>query len=135
MKMSRTVTIKGSVKIHFTDLAQEAIRESGIQGIRIVNNQFQFSGYDHYDGQGKTQEITSIEEIYQRKHNDYIAYLEEEEKRKAEEERIRIEEEKRVFREEQKEKIIENAKKQGYTLKKEVTADNKIKLVLQRRVY
>jgi len=34
-----------------------------------------------------------------------------------------------------KEKILENAEKQGYKLKKEITQDNKIKLVLQKRVY
>lgn len=126
--MSRTVIIKGVVKIHSIDLAREAIEESGIKGIQIIDNQFQFSGYDYFDGNKKYDDISIIEGIYQKKQNDYFKYLEEEEKK-------RIEEEKRIHRENQKEKVLENAKKHGYELKKETTNDNKIKLVLQRRVY
>ena len=54
---------------------------------------------------------------------------------RIEEEKRRIEEEKRKLREEKKEKIIQQAKKQGYQVKQEVTKDNKIQLVLQKRVY
>ncbi len=58
-----------------------------------------------------------------------------EELKRIEEEKQRIEEEKRVNREAKKEQIIQNAKKLGYVVKKEVSKDNTIKLVLQKRVY
>jgi hypothetical protein len=60
-----------------------------------------------------------------------------EEKRIQEEklEKERLAEEKRVLREEKAMLIIENAKKQGYKIKKELRKDNTIKLVLQQRSY
>ncbi|UUO25475.1 hypothetical protein FGD67_21335 [Colwellia sp. M166] len=69
--------------------------------------------------------------------------LEKEKMRIAEEKRIqeeklekeRLAEEKRVLREEKAMLIIENAKKQGYKIKKELRKDNTIKLVLQQRSY
>ena len=44
-------------------------------------------------------------------------------------------EEKRIRREEIANKAIENAKKQGYKLKKQIQEDNTIRLVLQKRTY
>jgi len=55
--------------------------------------------------------------------------------KKIEEERLRIEEEKELLREAKYQQIIQNAKKQGYKVKKEKREDNTIKLVLQRRIY
>jgi len=126
--MSRIVTIKGKVKIQNLDLAKEAIKEAGVKNIQIQNNQFVFSGYDYYDGINKDKEIKKVEEIYLKKFNEYLKKLEEEEKK-------RIEEEKRKIREEKYKIIIENAKKQGYKVKKEIRENNTIKLVLQKRVY
>ena len=126
--MSRIVKIVGKVKIENLELAEEAIRESGISGVTIKNGQFVFEGYDYYDGVGKESDIAKIEKIYQKKWNDHLKELEEQERR-------RIEEEKRKFREEQLAKVMENAKKHGYKLKKEVREDNTIKIVLERRVY
>ncbi|WP_456480399.1 hypothetical protein [Nautilia sp.] len=61
--------------------------------------------YNWYDDYYKN-EIKKAEELYKEKYKNYL-----------------------------KEKILENAKNQGYKLKKEITQDNKIKLVLQKRVY
>jgi len=126
--MSRVVKIVGKVQVENIELAEEAIRESGISGVTLNNGVFQFEGYDYEDGYGKDEEIRKIEQIYQKK---WKAHLEE----LAELERKRIEEEKRLYREEQMNKVIENAKKHGYKLKKEVKEDNTIKLVLEKRVY
>lgn len=79
-----------------------------------------------------------------------IARLKLEEQQKAialEQERIRLAEEqakqeqqriaaqKEALREEKAMRIIANAKKQGYKIKKELRKDNTIKLVLQKRSY
>jgi DNA-binding winged helix-turn-helix (wHTH) protein len=69
-----------------------------------------------------------IETLYTQKFNIYLEQV-------AEAERLQIEEEKRVLREEKAERMIANAKKQGYKLKKEIREDNTIKLVLQKRIY
>ena len=126
--MSRIVTIKGNVKIQNVDLAKEALKEAGVKNIQIKDNQFIFSGYDYYDGVNKDKDIQKVEEIYLKKFNEYLKKLEEKEKK-------RIEEEKRKIREEKYKIIIENAKKQGYKIKKEIRKDNTIKLILQKRVY
>ena len=55
--------------------------------------------------------------------------------KEKEEEALKIEEEKRIRREEIANKAIENAKKQGYKLKKQIQEDNTIRLVLQKRTY
>ncbi|EJF05995.1 hypothetical protein ThvES_00019420 [Thiovulum sp. ES] len=151
--MSRVVKISGKVKVENSEIANEAIRESGVSGIFIRNGVFEFNEYDYNDGYGKRVEIEKVEKLYKQKLNGYLRKLEEEtkrlkeqkrlaelkrieeEKRRIEEERKRIEEEKRVYREEQFDKVIKNAEKQGYKLKKEVREDNTIKLVLQKRVY
>jgi len=126
--MSRNVRIVGRVKIENIELANESIQESGISGIIIQNNQFVFDGYDYYDGQNKNSDISKIEEIYNQKFKVHLEKL-------AEAERKRIEEEKKVYQEEQLEKVMKNAEKHGYKLKKEVREDNTIKVVLQKRVY
>jgi len=126
--MSRIIHIKGKVIIQNIELAHEALKEAGLKDVIIQNNQFVIQKYDYYDGVGKQEEIEKVEEIYLKKFNEYVKKLEEEERR-------RIEEEKRKVREEKKRLILENAIKQGYKLKKEITEDNKIKLVLQKRVY
>jgi hypothetical protein len=126
--MSRVVKIMGKVEVKNLELAEESIRESGISGIVVKNGVFQFEGYDYGDGYGKDSEIAKIEKIYQKKWNAHLENL-------AKIERERIEEEKRIYREEQLEKVMKNAEKQGYKLKKEVREDNTIKLVLERRVY
>jgi len=126
--MSKIVTIIGKVEILNTELAKEVIKELSLQNITIQNKQFIFSDYDHYDGVYRNKEIQEAEEIYLKKFNEYLQKLEEEERKK-------IEEEKRKRREEKYEIIVENAKKQGYKLKKEIRKDNTIKLVLQKRVY
>ena len=46
-----------------------------------------------------------------------------------------VAEEERAYREAQRDKIIENALKHGYKLKKEVQEDETIRLVLVKRVY
>ncbi len=143
--MSRVVRIKGTLKIENMQIAQDAIKCFGYNGIKIENNQFVFSQYDYFDGINKNKEISDVENKYkellrnyyeqiaQEKLNAELARLEE--IRLIEEERLRVEEEKKVAREEKKNLIIENAKKQGYRVKKEITKNNTIKLVLQKRVY
>jgi hypothetical protein len=128
--MSRVINIKGKVIIQNMDLALEAIKESSFK-IEIKNNQFTFDEYDAYDRiseSQKAQEIESIETIYLGKFNSYLEQIEEVE-------RLKIEEEKRVLREEKANIIIKNAEKQGYKLKEEISKDNTIKLVLEKRVY
>jgi hypothetical protein len=126
--MSRVVKISGNVRVENLELANESIRESGISNIVVKNGVFQFEGYDYYDGSGKSEEIAKVEKIYQKKWNIHLEKL-------AEIERQRIEEEKRIYRETQLEKVMKNAEKHGYKLKKEVREDNTIKVVLQKRSY
>jgi deoxycytidine triphosphate deaminase len=128
--MSRTINIRGKVIIQNMELAQEAINECSC-GIKIKNNIFVFNEYDALDSINSSQklnELHNVENLYSKKFELYLVEL-------AEEERLRIEEEKRVLREEKADLMIENAKKQGYKLKKEIRDDNTIKLVLQKRVY
>ena len=143
--MSRIVKIRGVLKIENIEIAQQAISTFNYKGIQIKNNQFLFDGYDHYDGINKNKEITNIENKYKTLLDEYYQKIAEEklsaeltrleEIKRIEEEKMRIEEEKRMIREQKKALIIANAKKQGYRVKKEITKDNKIKLVLQKRVY
>jgi len=128
--MSRVIKIKSKIIIKSKELAKETIEECGVD-IEIVNNQFNFNKYDAYDQIDKNQkakEMQIVEKLYLEKYALYVAELEEKE-------RQRVEEEKRVSREDKYNKIVENAKKQGYKVKKEKREDNTIKLVLQRRVY
>ncbi len=104
--MSRVVKIIGTKTIKNIKLAQETLTELNKIHIRIENNTFVFEQYDYLDGEGKAVEIEEVENIYKQKYQNYL-----------------------------KEKILENSKKNGYKLKKEITKDNKIKLVLQKRVY
>ena len=158
--MSRVVKIRGNLIIENIQLAQDAINYFNYNGIKIVGNQFIFNDYDYYDGLNKTHQILDIENKYKDLLKNYYLEVEREKKRIAEEqakakaaarleelrikeeriraieeERLRLEEEKRLLREEKRNRIIENAKKQGYRVKQEISADNKIKLVLQKRVY
>ena len=104
--MSRVVKIVGTNTIKNIELAQEALKELNKDYIKIENNIFVFEQYDFLDGQGKSEEIEKVEKLYKQKYQNYL-----------------------------KEKILENSLKNGYKLKKEITKDNKIKLVLQKRVY
>jgi len=143
--MSRVVKIKGQLNIENIELAYQAIQSFNYQNIQIKNNQFLFDGYDYYDGMNKNKEITDIENKYKALLDGYYRKIAEEklnaelarleEIKQIEQEKLRIEEEKRIAREKKKALIIKNAKKQGYRVKKEITKDNKIKLVLQKRVY
>jgi len=125
--MSRVVNIRGSVVIQNMNLALESVKECELD-VKIENNRFVFNQYDYNDGHYKKEEIQKVETLYTQKFNVYI-------KNTAIEEQKRVEEEKRKVREEKADLIIANAKKQGYTLKKEVREDNTIKLILQQRVY
>ncbi len=125
--MSRVVNIKGKLQIQNLKLALESIDELSYD-IAIKNNQFTYNKYDYYDGIEKENEIQEVEALYLAKFNEYLEELEEKE-------RLRIEEEKRIIKEEKYNKILVEAKKNGYKLKKELREDNTIKLVLQRRVY
>lgn len=125
--MSRIVNIRGKVIIQNMDIARESIKECGFN-IQIKDNKFVYNDYDYYDGLNKDKEIKKVENLYLLKYNEYIKELEEQE-------RLRIEKSKELLREEKYNQIIQNAKKQGYKVKKEKREDNTIKLVLQRRVY
>lgn len=157
--MSRIIKIRGQLRIENLELAQQAIKHFGNAGVSIIDNQFSFQGYDYYDGINKNREIENIERKYKQLLNEYYEKIEAEKKRiakekrlaeekrleeirlieeriqKIEEERLRVEKEKELRREEKKQQIIENAKKQGYRVQKEISKDNTIKLVLQKRVY
>jgi hypothetical protein len=104
--MSRVVKIIGTNTIKNIELAQETLLELNKNHIKIENNTFVFEQYDYLDGEGKATEIEEVENVYKKKYQNYL-----------------------------KEKILENSIKNGYKLKKEITKDNKIKLVLQKRVY
>ena len=128
--MSRTINIKGNLLIQNMQIAQDTLDELGLD-IEIKNNYFIFNKYDALDqinGKTKENEISKVEELYKYKFNIYLEQL-------AYEEQLRIEKEKEILREEKYEKIIQNAKKQGYKVKKEKREDNTIKLVLQKRTY
>lgn len=157
--MSRVIKIKGTLRIENVKLAQDAINSFNYKGIKIINNQFLFNEYDYYDGMNKHREINDIENKYKKLITEYYQKIEEvkrkleqekinaeldrleeirsieEELRLIEEEKIKIEVEKKVIREAKRDLIIANAKKQGYRVKKELTQNNTIKLVLQKRVY
>ena len=128
--MSRTINIKGNLLIQNMQIAQDTLDELGLD-IEIKNNYLIFNKYDALDqinGKTKENEISKVEELYKNKFNIYLEQL-------AYEEQLKIEKEKELLREEKYEKIIQNAKKQGYKVKKEKREDNTIKLVLQKRTY
>ena len=104
--MSRVVKIVGEDIIKNIELAQKTLSELNKNDIKIENNTFVFEQYDYLDGEGREREIKEVEKVYKKKYQNYL-----------------------------KEKILKNSIKNGYKLKKEVTQDNKIKLVLQKRVY
>jgi len=104
--MSRVVKIIGTSSIKNIDLAKETLIELNKKDIKIVDNKFVFDQYDYYDGEGREAEIKEVEKVYKQKYQNYL-----------------------------KEKILENSKSSGYKLKKEIIKDNKIKLILERRVY
>jgi len=104
--MSRVVKIVGTNTIKNIELAQETLAELNKRHIKIENNTFVFEQYDYLDGEGRAAEIEEVENLYKQKYQNYL-----------------------------KERILENSKKNGYKLKKEITKDNKIKLVLQKRIY
>jgi len=104
--MSRVVKIVGIDIIKNIELAEETLVELNKNHIKIENDTFIFEQYDYLDGQGKAAEIKEVEKRYKQKYQNYL-----------------------------KEKIIENSLKNGYKLKKEITQDNTIKLVLQKRIY
>jgi len=104
--MSRVVKIVGTNTIKNIELAEETLKELNKRDIKIENNAFVFEQYDYLDGEGRIAEIKDVEKVYKQKYQNYL-----------------------------KDKILENSINNGYKLKKEVTKDNKIKLVLQKRVY
>ena len=104
--MSRVVKIVGIDIIKNIELAEETLVELNKNHIKIENDTFIFEQYDYLDGQGKAAEIKEVEKRYKQKYQNYL-----------------------------KEIIIENSLKNGYKLKKEITQDNTIKLVLQKRIY
>lgn len=104
--MSRVVKIVGTNTIKNIELAEETLKELNKRDIKIENNAFVFEQYDYLDGDGRLVEIEEVEKVYKQKYQNYL-----------------------------KDKILENSINNGYKLKKEVTKDNKIKLVLQKRVY
>jgi hypothetical protein len=111
--MSRVVKIIGSMTIDNLALAKKALSKSKNSDIKIVDGKFEFNQYDYYYGKDRAEEIKEVEKIY----NELVA------------------EEERAYREAQRDKIIENALKHGYKLKKEVQEDETIRLVLVKRVY
>ncbi|MDX4040297.1 hypothetical protein [Aliarcobacter skirrowii] len=128
--MSRTINIKGHLIIQNIQIAREVLNELGLD-IKIENKRFIFNEYDKWDQideNQKRKEIEKIESLYTQKFNKYLEEI-------VEAERLRIEEEKRIRREEIANQAIENAKKQGYKLKKQIQEDNTIRLVLQKRTY
>jgi beta-glucosidase-like glycosyl hydrolase len=128
--MSRTINIKGNLLIQNMQIAQDTLDELGLD-IEIKNNYFIFNEYDALDqinSKTKENEISKVEKLYKNKFNIYLKQL-------AYEEQLRIQKEKELLREEKYEKIIQNAKNQGYKVKKEKREDNTIKLVLQKRIY
>lgn len=128
--MSRTINIKGHLLIQNIQIAREVLNELGLD-IKIENKRFIFNEYDRWDQideNQKRKEIEKIESLYTQKFNKYLEEI-------AEAERLKIEEEKRIRREEIANQAIENAKKQGYKLKKQIQEDNTIRLVLQKRTY
>jgi hypothetical protein len=143
--VSRVVRIRGKLKVENLQIAEEAIRCFNYSGIRIENDRFLFNEYDYYDGFNKRSEIADVEKKYKELLESYyeqfaiekqtaeLARLEE--IKRIEEEHIRREKERKALQEEKRNIIIENAKKQGYRVKKEITKENKIKLVLQKRIY
>lgn len=104
--MSRVVKIIGTKTIKNIELAEETLEELNKNHIKIENNTFVFEQYDYLDGKGRELEIEEVEKVYKLKYQNYL-----------------------------KDKIIENSVNNGYKLKKEISKDNKIKLVLQKRVY
>lgn len=128
--MSRIINIKGQLLIQNIQIAREVLNELRLD-IKIENKRFIFNEYDAWDQideNQKRKEIEKIESLYTQKFNKYLEKI-------VEVERLRIEEEKRIRREEIANQAIENAKKQGYKLKKQIQEDNTIRLVLQKRIY
>jgi len=126
--MSRIINIKGDILIQNIQIAQDTLDELDLD-IKIENNHFIFNQYDAWDminSKDKESEIKKVEELYQEKFSIYLEQLEQEEQ-------IRIAKEKEAIRETKYQQIVQNAKKQGYKVKKEKREDNSIKLVLQRR--
>ncbi len=104
--MSRVVKILGTNTIKNVELAEKTLDELNKNHIKIENNTFVFEQYDYLDGEGRAIEIEEVEKVYKQKYQNFL-----------------------------KEKIVENSIKNGYKLKKVISKDNKIKLVLQKRVY
>ncbi|NVJ53921.1 MAG: hypothetical protein HWD90_09490 [Campylobacteraceae bacterium] len=128
--MSRTINIKGQLLIQNIQIAKEILDELRLD-IKIENKRFIFNEYDAWDQideNQKKKEIEKIESLYTQRFNKYLEEL-------AEAEKLRIKEEKRILREEKANLLIENAKRQGYKLKKQIQEDNTIRLVLQKRTY
>ena len=104
--MSRVVIIKSSAKIENIALAEQALSELAVSGVYVQKGRFFFSDYQYDDGLEKAQEIKKLEQHYFRLLQDF-----------------------------KKKQVIKNAKKQGYVVKEEIMKDNKVKLVLQKRIY
>ncbi len=154
--MSRIVKIRGQLLIKNVQLALQAISDCNLQNFKVENRFFLFQQYDYLDGKGISLEIERLENYYKQLLTTYYERIAVE-KRKLEEaikmkkldgdllrleqlkqievEKKQIDKEKKKIRESKRTKIIEQAKKKGYVVKTEVSENNQIKLVLQKRIY
>lgn len=154
--MSRIVTIRGELIIENIEIAQKAIEICMMRNVKIINSRFVYSGEMRYETNDKTYGIDTLENRYKLLLKEFYLKIAEEKRileeielqrrleqeikrleelKRIQEELKRIQEEKRIVREEKKKIVIENAKKQGYIVKQEVTEDNRIRIVLQKRIY
>jgi len=104
--MSQVIVIKSKLKIENLSLAKQALGDLGIENVHFDETGFHYQGYQYDDGISQKRIMKKLE--------DHYALL---------------------LQEFKKEKIIQNAKKHGYVVKKEIRKDKTIKLVLQKRVY
>ena len=144
--MSRVVKIKGNTLVTNIEVAEKTIKEIGMKGVIVSNGTFLFEGYDYNDGRYKSEELKKIEELYVKNLQQFeeelavkLKELEEqrkfEELKRLEEDRLRVEKERIRVQNITLDKIKANAKKNGYKIKRELTEDNKVKLILVKRVY
>ena len=144
--MSRVIKIKGKILIKNSEVANKTITELVMKNVSVINNSFVFEGYDYNDGLFKADELSKLEtsylinlRIYEEELKEKMKILEEqrkfEELKRLEKERVQAEKERERVQSEALEKIKVNAKKNGYKIKQQVTEDNKVKLILVKRVY
>jgi len=150
--MSSHITIRGKLNIINMELAKQAIQECNIKNVTIKNSTFVYieEYLENHSNANMQKDYLFVENRYKELLSDYYKKIEAEKQRildlKIEEERLneilrleKIKEEenirKKIAREEKLKVIKENALKCGYTVKKTVNKNNKIQLVLCKRVY